>query len=64
MDSRLQGGAFLLERIPRIDLCMGPGPAGGFPGSWSTSPRSGMQDDSGIATVSTSPPASIPHMEN
>ena len=43
---------------------MGPGPAGGFPGSWSTSPRSGMQDDSGIATVSTSPPASIPHMEN
>ena len=43
MDSRLQGGAFLLERIPRIDLRMGPGPAGGFPDSWSTSPHSGMQ---------------------
>lgn len=43
MDSRLQSGAFLLERIPRIDLRMGPGPAGGFPGSWSTSPHSGMQ---------------------
>ena len=48
MDSRLQGGAFLLERIPRIDLCTHDGHLltglrTGPPAPWSTSPRSGMQ---------------------
>ena len=48
MDSRLQGGAFLLERIPRIDLRTHDGHLltglrTGPPAPWSTPPRSGMR---------------------
>ena len=48
MDSRLQGGASLLERISRIDLCTHDGHVRmglrtGPPTPWSTSPHSGMR---------------------